>query len=147
VQEVLRKVKVLVIGDRADSYGSGGGNMAHEVKAALKDDPENRTLCINRIYGLGGLDFFLEDAEDWFRLALETARTGVVEKRFDYHGVTPGDPEKPMKPLLRPIAEEETRQGLVQVELDPDDGRLRVEMAPLHRFTTVPNRAAEPSPP
>jgi pyruvate ferredoxin oxidoreductase alpha subunit len=37
LQRVFKKVKVLVIGDRADSYGSGGGSMAHEVKAALKD--------------------------------------------------------------------------------------------------------------
>lgn len=142
LQRVLKNVKVLVIGDRADSFGSGGGNMAHEVKAALKDDPDNRTICINRVYGLGGLDFFLEDAEGWFRMALETARTGKVKKRFDYHGVTPGDPKKQMKPLLPPITEEETRRGLVKVERDPEDGRLQVEMAPLHRFTTVPNRIA-----
>jgi pyruvate ferredoxin oxidoreductase alpha subunit len=142
LQRALKNVKVLVIGDRADSFGSGGGNMAHEVKAALKDDPENRTLCINRVYGLGGLDFFQEDAESWFRMALETARTGRVAKRFDYHGVTPGDRNKTMKPLLPPLREEETRQGLVKVTRDPEDGRLEVELAPLHQFTTVPNRIA-----
>jgi pyruvate ferredoxin oxidoreductase alpha subunit len=142
LQRALRNVKVVVIGDRADSYGSGGGNMAHEVKAALKDDPDNRTLCINRIYGLGGLDFFLEDAESWFRMALEAARTGKVKKRFDYHGVTRGDPAKRMKPVLPPITEEETTRGLVKVEQNPDDGRLEVELAPLHRFTAIPNRVA-----
>jgi pyruvate ferredoxin oxidoreductase alpha subunit len=142
LQRALAKVKVLVIGDRADSFGSGGGNMAHEVKAALKDDPENRTICINRVYGLGGLDFFQEDAESWFQMALETARTGEVERRFDYHGVTAGNPEKVMKPVLPPIREEETRRGLVKVERDLDDGRLKVEMAPLHTFTTIPSRVA-----
>jgi pyruvate ferredoxin oxidoreductase alpha subunit len=142
LQRALKKVKVLVIGDRADSYGSGGGNMTHEVKAALQEDPDNHTLCISRIYGLGGLDFFLEDAESWFRQALETARTGKVKKRFAYHGVTPGDPKKPMKPMLPPIAEEETRLGLVRVEPDPDHGRLNVELAPLHQFTAIPNRIA-----
>ena len=142
LQRALKNIKVLVIGDRADSFGSGGGNMAHEVKAALKDDPDNRTVCINRVYGLGGLDFFLEDAESWFRMALETARTGKVKKRFDYHGVTPGDRKKQMKPVLPPITEEETRRGLVKVHQDPEDGRLEVELAPLHRFTTIPNRVA-----
>jgi pyruvate ferredoxin oxidoreductase alpha subunit len=142
LQRALKNVKVLVIGDRADSFGSGGGNMAHEVKAALKDDPENRTVCINRVYGLGGLDFFQEDAESWFRMALETARTGRVEKRFAYHGVTPGDPNKLMKPLLPPLREEETRRGLVKVTQDSEDGRLEVELAPLHQFTTLPNRIA-----
>jgi pyruvate ferredoxin oxidoreductase alpha subunit len=142
IQRAFKNVKALVIGDRADSFGSGGGNMAHEVKAALKDDPENRTLCINRIYGLGGLDFFQEDAESWFRTALEAARTGKVKKRFDYHGVTPGDPKTVMKPVLPPIREEETARGLVKVERDSDDGLLDVVLAPLHQFTTIPNRVA-----
>ena len=142
LQRVLKNVKVLVIGDRADSFGSGGGNMAHEIKAALQEDPDNHTLCINRIYGLGGLDFFREDAEAWFRMGLETARTGKIKKRFDYQGVTPGNLKKTMKPVLPPIREEETRRGLIKVEQDPDEGRLKVELAPLHRFTTIPNRIA-----
>lgn len=142
IQRVFKNVKAVVIGDRADSYGSGGGNMAHEVKAALKDDPENKTICMNRVYGLGGLDFYREDAEEWFRVALETARTGKVKKRFDYHGVTPGDPDVVMKPSLPPITREETSQGLVNVTQDPDTGKLEVELAPIHRFTTVPNRVA-----
>jgi pyruvate ferredoxin oxidoreductase alpha subunit len=142
LQRVLKKVKVLVIGDRADSYGSGGGNMSHEVKAALKDDPDNRTICISRVYGLGGLDFYQEDAEAWLRLALESARTGKVKNRFDYHGATPGDPNVVMKPVLPPIREEETKQGLVKVEQDPDNGRLKVELAPLHNLTAIPTRLA-----
>jgi pyruvate ferredoxin oxidoreductase alpha subunit len=142
IQRAFKNVKVLVIGDRADSFGSGGGNMTHEVKAALKDDPDNRTVCINRVYGLGGLDFFLEDAESWFRMGLETARTGKVKKRFDYHGATPGNRKTVMKPVLPPIREEETTRGLVKIERDADDGRLHVELAPLHQFTTIPNRVA-----
>jgi pyruvate ferredoxin oxidoreductase alpha subunit len=75
-------------------------------------------------------------------MALETPRTGEVERRFDYHGVTAGDPEKVMRSVLPPILEEETRRGLVKVERDLDDGRLKVEMAPLHSFTTIPSRVA-----
>ncbi len=142
VQGSLRDVKVVVIGDRADSYGSGGGNMSHEVKAALKDDPENSSLCISRVYGLGGLDFYREDAEEWFRMALEAAKTGKVEKRFDYHGATPGDPSVVMEPKLPPLTKEETSQGLVKVEPDPETGKLEVELAPMHSFTTVPSRVA-----
>jgi len=142
LQRALKNVKVLVIGDRADSFGSGGGNMAHEVKAALQEDPDNHTVCLNRVYGLGGLDFFLEDAEAWFRMGLETARTGKIKKRFDYHGATPGNPKKQMKPVLPPIREEETKRGLIKLEQDPDSGRLKVELAPLHSFTSVPSRIA-----
>jgi pyruvate ferredoxin oxidoreductase alpha subunit len=142
VQRAFRKVKVVVIGDRADSYGSGGGNMAHEVKAALKDDPANDTICINRVYGLGGLDFYREDAEEWYMEALKTAETGKVKTRFDYHGATPGDPKVVMEPQLPPITKEEASQGLVRVEEDPDTGKLKVDMEPLHRFTTMPTRVA-----
>jgi pyruvate ferredoxin oxidoreductase alpha subunit len=142
IQRVFKQVKVVVIGDRADSYGSCGGNMAHEVKAALKDDPENRTICINRVYGLGGLDFFQEDAEEWFRIGLEAARTKKVKKRFDYQGATPGNTRVKMKPLLPPIAEEETKRGLVKVEKNPETGLLDVHLEPLHKFTVLPSRVA-----
>lgn len=54
IRQAFKRVKAVLIGDRADSYGAHGGNMALEVKAALKDDPENHALCIARIYGLGG---------------------------------------------------------------------------------------------
>ncbi len=63
----------MLIGDRADSYGAHGGNMSLEVKAALKDDSENRTLCLSRVYGLGGKDFYTEDAEALLREAIEAA--------------------------------------------------------------------------
>ncbi|MFH1726081.1 MAG: thiamine pyrophosphate-dependent enzyme [Elusimicrobiota bacterium] len=140
VQRAFRNVKAVVIGDRADSYGSGGGNMAHEVKAALKDDPGNSTVCINRVYGLGGLDFYQEDAEGWFHMALEAAKKGEVKKRFDYHGATPGDLKVVMKQILPPLTEKQTRNGLVKVEQDPETGLLKVKTAPLHRLTTAPNR-------
>ncbi|HEY8496028.1 MAG TPA: hypothetical protein VIK98_03205, partial [Limnochordales bacterium] len=90
IRKACRNLKALLIGERGDSYGSGGGPLTHEVKAALKDDPDNKTLVLTRIYGLGGKDFYPDDAEAFFRLALEAAQTGRVKVRFDYHGVTPG---------------------------------------------------------
>src|SRR5581483_6149419 len=53
LRAALRGVRALVIGERADSYGAHGATLAHEIKSALKDDPANRTLCLDRIYGLG----------------------------------------------------------------------------------------------
>jgi len=60
LRQALRNVKALIIGDRADSYGADGGRMAHEVKAALKDDPDNRTLCLSASTG-GRKDFTEEE--------------------------------------------------------------------------------------
>ena len=81
IREALRGVRAIVLGERSSSYGAHGANLSHEVKSALKDDPENRTLCLSRVYGLGGRDFYAEDAEAFFRLALETAERGAVECR------------------------------------------------------------------
>src|SRR3989304_8870693 len=90
--------------------------MAHEVKSALKDDPDNSTLCLSRIYGLGGKDFYADDAEAFFRLALAAAETGRVDTPFDYHGVTPGDPAKPhARQGLPPLRKEGTGTGLIKV--------------------------------
>src|SRR5690606_4971923 len=44
IRKACRNLKALLIGERGDSYGSGGGPLTHEVKAALKDDPGNKTL-------------------------------------------------------------------------------------------------------
>jgi len=90
ILEVFSKTDVLLVGDRADSYGAWQGNMAMEIKASLKDDVDNRTKVISRIYGLGGLDFFVEDALELFEEALEAARIGKVQVPFEYHGANPG---------------------------------------------------------
>ncbi|MGQ9573512.1 MAG: thiamine pyrophosphate-dependent enzyme [Dehalococcoidia bacterium] len=130
IRQALRNVKALVIGERADSYGAHGGPLSHEVKAALQEDPQNRALCLTRIYGLGGKDFYAEDAEEFFKLALTAAETGQVEKRFDYHGVTPGDPNKRPVQVLPPLTTEETSPGLVQVTRNEETGELKVKPVP-----------------
>jgi len=127
LRQALMGTKALVIGERGDSYGAQGGPLSHEVKAALQEDAENRTLCLTRIYGLGGKDFYAEDAEEFFNLALKAAETGQVETRFAYHGVTPGDPHKPPMQVLPPLTKEETSPGLVQVTRNEETGELKVK--------------------
>jgi pyruvate ferredoxin oxidoreductase alpha subunit len=141
LQEALRGVRALVIGERADSYGSGGGPVSHEVKSALKDDPANETTCLTRIYGLGGRDFYDEDAKAFFRLALDVLEGGSPPA-FDYYGVTPGDPARPpRRPGLPPLRREETVSGLVHVYERPD-GRLEVEAPPAWQLAARPKRVA-----
>ena len=120
LRRILQNTKALLIADRSDSYGAHGGNMSLEVRAALKEDPDNRTLCISRVYGLGGKDFFIEDAEMLLMEALEVARTGKVERPFDYFGINEGAPirleyEKP------PISLEDASPGLSAVT----DGKVQ----------------------
>lgn len=44
--------------------GAGGGNMSLELRSALQDitDSTHPIRVLTRIYGLGGKDFFVEDA-------------------------------------------------------------------------------------
>ena len=110
------------------------------MKSALKDDPENHTLCLSRVYGLGGRDFYAEDAEAFFRLTLQAAESGTVDVPFDYYGVEPGDPEK-SRPLsgTPPLTREEVTSGLLKIRPRPD-GRLDVEAPPYWELATKPKR-------
>jgi len=143
IRAALRGVRAVVIGDRADSYGSGGGNLAHEVKSALKDDPANDTVCVSRIYGLGGRDFTLEDADAFFRLALDAAGNGPMPPLFDYYGVVPGEPANPpRRPGLPPLTTADTTAGLIHVTPVPETGRLHVEAPPAWQLVARPKRIA-----
>ncbi len=141
IRNALSRVKALVIGERADSYGAHGGNIGHEVKSALKDDPENHTICLDRIYGIGGRDFYAEDAEALFRLAIETAEAGRSEVPYDYYGVVAKVHPKVRLRLPAISAEETTTGGLIKVEPDAG-GRLRVETPPAWRLAARPKSVA-----
>jgi pyruvate ferredoxin oxidoreductase alpha subunit len=140
IQKALRDVKALVIGDRADSLGGYGGSISHEVKSALKDDPENRTLVATRIYGLGGKEFYDDEAESFFRLGLEIARAGRVDVAYDYSDVTPGEPTVKPVQALEPLRKEDVTLGLTQVEKDEATGELKVKVAPPRALTERPKR-------
>jgi pyruvate ferredoxin oxidoreductase alpha subunit len=135
-------VRAAVVGDRGDSYGADGGNLSLEVRAALQQDPDNRTLILSRIYGLGGKDFYDSDAEDFFREALDAAAKGAVDVPFEYHGTYAGDPKQHPPDGLPPITSEEVSRGMAKVSQNPETQRLEVELKPLWEMTTVPSRIA-----
>src|SRR5512142_18041 len=140
IREALRGVRAVVLGERSSSFGAHGSNLTHEVKSALKDDPGNRTLCVSRVYGLGGRDFYAEDAEAFFRLAIEAAARGAVEVPFDYYGVEPGDPARARPHRgAPPLTREEQTSGLLQVQQGPD-GRLTVDAPPYWQLATKAKR-------
>jgi pyruvate ferredoxin oxidoreductase alpha subunit len=138
----LRDVKAVTIGDRADSYGAGGGNLSLEVRAALQVDRENHTIVLSRIYGLGGKDFNASDAQAFFEQASETARTQHASEVFAYHGATAGRPDSRPKPGLPALSAQELTRGMAKVDLNPKTGRLDVELAPLWKMTEQPGRIA-----
>lgn len=142
IAEALKNVKALVVGDRADSYGGHGGNMVNEVKAALFTHGVKDIHVISRVYGLGGKDFYLDDALALFDLAIDAVKKDKVEVPFDYYGITPGDPDKAPKRLLEPIPYEELKTGLITVTKDEASGQLKVKVPPVRQLTKKPKRLA-----
>ena len=141
-RRALKRVKALTIGDRADSYGAGGGNLSLEVRAAIQLDPENETRVLSRIYGLGGKDFYGADAEQFFEQASAAAKSGRIAETFAYHGATPGRPDRRPRPGLPPIPAAEVSRGMARVHRNEATGRLDVELEPLWKMTEVPSRLA-----
>jgi len=141
IKDVLRPVRALLIGERSSSYGAHGANLTHEVKSALQDDPANATICLSRVYGLGGRDFYAEDAEAFFSLAREAAESGTAEVPFDYYGVEPGDPTVALtrRRGTPPLTRQEVTSGLLHVAPGAD-GRLEVEAPPYWELATKPKR-------
>jgi pyruvate ferredoxin oxidoreductase alpha subunit len=141
LRQALRPVRAATIGDRADSYGAGGGNLSLEVRAAIQLDPRNRTRVISRVYGLGGKDFYAADAARFFADALAAAHGEPVEP-FAYHGATPGTPGRAARPGLPLLTTAEVSRGLTHVTHDDATGKLHVELEPLWKMTEVPSRIA-----
>ncbi len=142
IREALSNVKSLLVGERADSYGAHGPNLTNEVKAALQEDPNNQTIVMSRVFGLGGKDFYPKDAENFFAMALETLEKGYAEKTFDYYGIVPGNPEKVLKPVIEPQHGETYNSGLIKVTQDEETGKLKVKIPPLRALTAKPKRLA-----
>lgn len=80
-----KNAKTVVVADRQDSYGAGGGNLSIELKAMLQEKMKNCRV-ITRVYGLGGKDFYEKDARELFLTGFEND-----VKKFDYMGVYPGN--------------------------------------------------------
>ena len=140
IRTACKNVKALVVGDRADSYGAHGGRMAVEAKAALKDDPENRTMVISRIYGLGGKDFFSEDAEELFNIAESAVKKGKVDIPYDYLGATPGDPSWKPAPGAPALTEEIQSPGILKVTVNEKTGIPEVKGVKQRDLTAMPHR-------
>ena len=114
--ELLRHADNIMVADRQDSYGAGGGNLSLEVRAAMQKTGSNARIK-SLVYGLGGKDFFKEDAKAMLEWLVDPSKPD-----FAYYGVTKGSvtertsasgAEKVMvdEPLFAPITREQTCIG------------------------------------
>ncbi len=104
--ELIGKAKNILVADRQDSYGAGGGNLSLEIRAMLQKYGSTAKVK-SLVYGLGGKDFFKEDVREMFRLAKDEEAPD-----FEYYGVTPGVGEsREERPLFKPVTRDETKIG------------------------------------
>ncbi|MBQ7360361.1 MAG: pyruvate synthase [Lachnospiraceae bacterium] len=92
----------IMVADRQDSYGAGGGNLALEVRATMQKYG-GKSQIKSVVYGLGGKDLFKEDVLELFAKAKDDAGPD-----FEYYGVTPGTLSDHTS-LFGPIKREQTQ--------------------------------------
>ncbi|ADH99403.1 transketolase C-terminal domain-containing protein [Salisediminibacterium selenitireducens] len=142
IREVFKNVKTVLIGERADSYGGNGANLSHELKSALQEDLDNQTKVISRVFGMGGKDFYSDDAEAFFQMAIDATEDPSTVKNFDYYGHTPGNKELELQPVIEPMTVESYNSGLINVKQDEETNKLKVRIPPLRQLTSKPKRFA-----
>ena len=146
--EICGSAKVVLVGDRQDSYGGGGGSLSIEVRAALQRYGSHvRVKSI--VYGLGGQDFFVEDAMEMFTMAeADESRDAsgslpelMLEDDLGYFHVQPGvEKTEEESPLFAPLTPEKTKINATSVVQEED--RIRVKGGTLNATAQMPKRLA-----
>jgi len=85
LKQAVKKAKILVVTDRAVSFGGPGGPVASEVRAALYAEKE-RPLIYNQIIGLGGRDMAVSDFVAMVEDAVKSGEKGII-KDYEFYGV------------------------------------------------------------
>ncbi len=83
---ILEDVKAVVVMDRAYSYGGLGGPLYTDILSTLYKNGLTIPV-LNVVYGLGGRDFTINDAEEVLRLAAEGADAGGFHENVIWWGV------------------------------------------------------------
>ena len=140
----------ILVADRQDSYGAGGGNLSLEVRAAVQKTGSYARIK-SLVYGLGGKDFFKEDVKEMLAWAEDSSKPD-----FAYYGVTAGSGNKTAgkdapkdaaagaagDPLFEPVTRERTNIGATKIENAGENAALKVSGGNLNAVTAMPGRIA-----
>ncbi len=85
LREALENAEVVIVLDRAISFGGPGGPLASEVKAAFYNQAK-RPKIVSFVGGLGGRDITVAGFKDMVKKGMEIARTGS-KKEYEIYGV------------------------------------------------------------
>ncbi len=133
IADLCKKARTILIADRQDSYGANGGNMSLEIRAALQQKGLTPKV-ISRIYGLGGRDFFEQDAIDLFNSCYEENASD-----FDYVGIYPGETDFDPKPYFEPITD---NNSPILISCAEEDDKITVRGGTVRDTTARPKRLA-----
>lgn len=146
IAEACANASYVVVADRQDSYGAGGGNLSLEVRAAFQRfgiSAKVKTL----VYGIGGADFFEQDAVNMFEWAKRNEGPdfayycdGQVQLDAEPEKGSFGAAQTDVRPFFEPLTREKTKLGLTQVIRE--DGSLLVKGASLNATAQMPKRLA-----
>ncbi len=135
-EEVSKRCKnasVIIIGDRQDSYNSGG-SLSNEIKASFFDN-KVKGKVISRVYGLGGKDLYVEDVEEFFNLGFSKVK-GEKIKEFDYYGI--GEEKSFKKEKYFDVIDEVNSSMGYEIE---DDGKeVKVKKINIKKALNMPKR-------
>ena len=126
--ECVKHAKVIIAADRQDSYGAEGGNMSMELKACLKDFNSDIRIC-TKIYGLGGLEFYPEDAEKML--------TEGFENNFEYYGIYKGKESEREKRYFESVTD---KNSLHRISAEEKDDIVSVKGADVRSSSLMPRR-------
>ena len=85
LKAAVKKAKLLIVTDRAVSFGGSGGPVYIEIKSALYHEKE-RPLIYNPIIGLGGRDVAVTDFVKIVEDAAKAGEKGTI-KDYEFYGV------------------------------------------------------------
>ena len=153
--ELVGNAKNILVADRQDSYGAGGGNLSLEVRAALQRYGSQAKVK-SLVYGLGGKDFFKKDAVVMLQWAEDSTKPD-----FDYYGIEAGIENSDINrenieitykkqggillkdnenQFFAPLTRDKTAIGATNVQLDGEN--VKVIGANLNAVTSMPGRIA-----
>jgi len=85
LREAVKDAEVLIVLDRAISFGGPGGPVCSEIKAALYEE-KKRPKIVGFVGGLGGRDISMAGFEEMINRGIEIARSGS-KREFEIYGV------------------------------------------------------------
>jgi pyruvate ferredoxin oxidoreductase alpha subunit len=85
LRQAVKDTEVLIVLDRAISFGGPGGPVGSEVKAALYGEVK-RPKVVGFVGGLGGRDISMSGFEEMVKRGIGIARTGS-KREFEIYGV------------------------------------------------------------